>query len=190
MNDDGTMARLSDLLNFSHIHKIKVGTISDLIAYRRKHDNLIRETKCEEVTSEFGGQWTMRIFHDEISGDKHIALTKGNLHNEDEVLVRMHTENPLEDFFGLTPGKTNVLKDSMMKIAKAGNGVIVLLRDMDMGVNLSSSSNSILKKYGIGAQILLALGVSKIKLLTNSPFPKVVGLDGYGLKIISTENIN
>ena len=190
MNDDGTMARLNDLLNFSNFHKIKVGTISDLIAYRRKHDNLIRETKCEEVNSEYGGKWTLRIFHDEISGDKHIALAKGNLKNENEVLVRMHTENPVEDSFGLTPGKSSVLKDSMMKISEAGNGVIVLLRDMDMGFNLPSSSKSILKQYGIGAQILLALGVSKIKLLTNSPFPKVVGLDGYGLKITSTQNIN
>ena len=190
MNDDGTMARLADLLNFSKMHKIKVGTISDLIAYRRKHDNLIRETKCESVISEFGGKWTLRVFHDEISGDKHIALTKGNVENIDEVLVRMHTENPLEDVFGLTPGKSNVLKDSMEKISKVGSGVIVLLRDMEMGINLSSSSKSILKKYGIGAQILLALGVTKIKLLTNSPSPRVIGLEGYGLEIISTENIN
>ncbi len=190
MNDDGTMARLDDLLKFSETHKIKVGTISDLIAYRRKHDNLIRETSCESVESEFGGQWTLRIFHDEIDGGEHVALTKGKILDNRPIMVRMHAANPLEDMLGISPGKSNQLKNSMIKIAQNGCGVIVLLRDMNMKLETSGVTSQILRRYGIGAQILLALGISNIKLLTNSPLPNIVGLDGYGLKISGTIPIN
>ena len=190
MNDDGTMARLPDLINFAQKHKLKVGTISDLIAYRRKHDNLIRETVCRKVKSEFGGEWTLRIFHDEIDGGEHITLTKGKIQDSKPVLVRMHTANPMDDMLGLTPGKSNQLSDSMKKISETGRGVIVLLKDMNIKLDLASDPPHILRKYGIGAQILLALGVHEIILLSNSKVPKIIGLDGYGLKILNTIKIN
>jgi 3,4-dihydroxy 2-butanone 4-phosphate synthase/GTP cyclohydrolase II len=190
MNDDGTMARLPDLITFSQKHSLKVGTISDLIAYRRKHDNLIRETLNKIVMSEFGGEWLLRVFYDEINGGEHITLSKGSIEEDSPVMVRMHTANPLEDMLALTPGKSNQLKDSMEKIARNGRGVIVLLRDMTMKLDIEGVSTQTLRKYGIGAQILLALGVHEITLLTNSNIPKVVGLEGYGLRISSCEAIN
>ena len=189
MNDDGTMARLSDLITFSTTHNLKVGTISDLIAYRRKHDNLIRKTLEETVLSDFGGEWLLRVFHDEINGGEHITLTKGDISSTPPVMVRMHTANPLEDMLALTPGKASQLKNSMEKIDANGRGVIVLLRDMTMSLNLDEESTPTLRKYGIGAQILLALGLQDIILLTNSKAPKVVGLEGYGLRILACEAI-
>ena len=104
-------------------------------------------------------------------------------------MVRMHTENPLEDLLGLTPGKSTQLKDSMKKISRNGCGVIVLLRDMNPNLNLEDEPKPTLRKYGIGAQILLALGIQDIILLTNSKAPKVVGLEGYGLQITACETL-
>jgi 3,4-dihydroxy 2-butanone 4-phosphate synthase/GTP cyclohydrolase II len=190
MNDDGTMARLPDLIAFAQRHTLKLGTITDLIAYRRKHDNLVRETLKKSVLSDFGGEWLLRVFHDEINGGEHITLSKGDLSSSNPVLVRMHTANPLDDMLALTPGKSGQLKNAMEKIAANGRGVIVLLRDMTMGLNLEGESTPTLRKYGIGAQILLALGVQDIVLLTNSKAPKVVGLEGYGLSISACEAIN
>jgi 3,4-dihydroxy 2-butanone 4-phosphate synthase/GTP cyclohydrolase II len=190
MNDDGTMARLPDLVTFARKHTLKLGTITDLIAYRRKHDNLVRETLKKSVLSDFGGEWLLRVFHDEINGGEHITLSKGDLSSSNPVLVRMHTANPLDDMLALTPGKSGQLKNAMEKIAANGRGVIVLLRDMTMGLNLEGESTPTLRKYGIGAQILLALGVQDIVLLTNSKAPKVVGLEGYGLSISACEAIN
>ena len=190
MNDDGTMARLPDLIAFARKHTLKLGTITDLIAYRRKHDNLVRETLKKSVLSDFGGEWLLRVFHDEINGGEHITLSKGDLSSLTPVLVRMHTANPLDDMLALTPGKSGQLKSAMEKIAANGRGVVVLLRDMTMGLNLEGEPTSTLRKYGIGAQILLALGVQDIVLLTNSKAPKVVGLEGYGLSISACEAIN
>ena len=190
MNDDGTMARLPDLMTFAKKHTLKVGTISDLIAYRRKHDNLIRETLRKTVVSEFGGEWLLRVYHDEIHGGEHITLSKGDISRSEPVLVRMHTANPLEDMLALTPGKSEQLKDAMKKISAEGRGVIVLLRDMTMSLNLEGETTQTLRKYGIGAQILLALGLQDIILLTNSKAPKVVGLEGYGLSISACRTIS
>ncbi len=190
MNDDGTMARLPDLITFSKKHNLKVGTISDLIAYRRKHDNLVRETLRQSVRSDYGGEWMLRIFHDEINGGEHITLSMGDISNNKPVMVRMHTANPLEDMLALSPGKSDQLKDAMKKIAMNGRGVVVLLRDMQLNLNLEDESKPTLRKYGIGAQILLALGLNDIVLLTNSKAPKVIGLEGYGLKITACQPIS
>ena len=190
MNDDGSMARLPDLVAFAQRHNLKVGTITDLIAYRRKHDNLIRETIRKKVFSDFGGEWLLRVFTDEINGGEHIALSKGNIKKNNPIMVRMHTANPLDDMLALTPGKSEQLKNAMNKIALNGCGVVVLLRDMTIKIDLEGRSNQTLRKYGIGAQILRALGVNQIILLTNSITPKVVGLEGYGLKILSSERIS
>ena len=98
------MARLPDLVAFAQRHGLKIGTISDLIAYRRRHDNLVRETAVETVTSEYGGAWQMRVFTDTAGGGEHIVLSKGDLASPEPVLVRMHAMNPLEDLLGIHPG--------------------------------------------------------------------------------------
>jgi 3,4-dihydroxy 2-butanone 4-phosphate synthase/GTP cyclohydrolase II len=190
MNDDGSMARLPDLVAFAQRHALKIGTISDLIAYRRRHDNLVRQTSVQAVVSEYGGAWQMRVFSDIAGGGEHIVLTKGDISAGGPVLVRMHAVNPLEDLLGLHVGRTHQLRDAMLAIASEGRGVIVVLRDMSMKLDVGDHvSPNRLRQYGIGAQILNALGLSELILLTNSPTPKVVGLDGYGLAIVGTRPI-
>jgi 3,4-dihydroxy 2-butanone 4-phosphate synthase/GTP cyclohydrolase II len=192
MNEDGTMSRLPDLVAFAQRHNLKIGTISDLIAYRRRHDNLVRVRSSETVTSEFGGDWELRIFTDETQGAEHIALIKGDISGDDPILVRMHTLDPMLDIVGLGPrGRRNEFGDAMTLIAAEGRGALVLLRDTTMKlVTDSEVSPQTLRQYGLGAQILSSLGLSKLILLTNSPRPKVVGLDAYGLEIVGTRKIS
>ena len=190
MNDDGTMSRLPDLVAFAQKHSLKIGTISDLIAYRRRHDNLVKESAQRPVTSEFGGDWMMRVFTDETMGAEHIALTKGDLTTPAPVLVRMHALNPVEDVLGLGPSPASEMAQAMKIIADEGRGVVVLLRDTQMKLDAEGGqSPQTLRQYGLGAQILAALGLSQMELLTNSPSPKVVGLDAYGLSITGTRPI-
>ena len=103
MNEDGSMARLPDLISFAQKHGLKIGTISDLIAYRRRHDNLVSVKSENTVTSEFGGDWQMRVFEDETHGDQHVALIKGDISGDDPVLVRMHAMDPMLDIIGAGP---------------------------------------------------------------------------------------
>ena len=190
MNEDGTMARLPDLVAFAQRHGIKIGTISDLIAYRRRHDNLVRETCVRTVTSDYGGTWQMRIFTDTAGGGEHIVLSKGDLALPEPVLVRMHAMNPLEDMLGIHPGRSHQLRDAMLAVAAEGRGVVVLLRETSMKLDTGAAvSPHRLRQYGIGAQILNALGLRDLVLLTNSPSPRPVALDGYGLSISGTRPI-
>ena len=190
MNDDGTMARLPDLVAFAQKHNLKIGTISDLIAYRRRHDNLVRERSVKRVHSLYGGDWLMRIFADETQGAEHVILTKGDLSGDDPVLVRMHALSPLEDVLGIGDGHVGDLQGAMRLIAAEGRGVVVLLRDTTMKlVQEGEASPQTLRQYGLGAQILSALGLTQITLVTNSKAPKVVGLDAYGLSIAGTRPI-
>ncbi|MCK4713687.1 MAG: 3,4-dihydroxy-2-butanone-4-phosphate synthase, partial [Marinosulfonomonas sp.] len=169
---------------------LKIGTISDLIAYRRRHDNLVNESAVRAVTSEFGGDWMMRVFTDETQGAEHIVLSKGDLTTDDPVLVRMHALNPLEDVLGLGPSPACELPAAMTMIAAEGRGVVVLLRDTEMKLSdEEGASPRTLRQYGLGAQILSALGLSRLILATNSPLPKVVGLEAYGLSIEGTRAI-
>lgn len=191
MNDDGTMARLPDLVAFAQRHNLKIGTISDLIAYRRRHDNLVAVSEERAVTSEFGGDWTMRIYSDTAAGDEHIVLIKGDISGEAPVLVRMHGLDPMLDVVGLGgTGRAAEFGQAMNLIAKEGRGVLVLLRDTTMKLQTEdAASPQTLRQYGLGAQILSSLGLSKLILLTNSAKPKVVGLDAYGLSIEDTRPI-
>ncbi len=189
MNDDGTMARLPDLVAFAQRHNLKIGTISDLIAYRRRHDNLVSEQAVKPVRSIHGGDWLMRIFADETQGAEHVVLTKGNLTSAEPVLVRMHALNPLEDVLGIHAGAHD-LTGAMRVIAAEGRGVVVLLRDISMKlVAEGEASPQTLRQYGLGAQILSALGLKEIMLVTNSKAPKIVGLEAYGLTIRGTRPI-
>jgi 3,4-dihydroxy 2-butanone 4-phosphate synthase/GTP cyclohydrolase II len=194
MNEDGTMARLPDLVAFAQRHGLKIGTISDLIAYRRRHDNLVRETARHTVRSEYGGEWLLRVFADLPDQAEHLALTKGDVAAGGPVLVRMHVANILEDMLALNPGRSHQLHDAMRLIDREGRGAVVILRD----TSARALSNTIaphgvspqtLRQYGLGAQILGALGIGELVLLSNSPQPRIVGLEGYGLRVVETRPI-
>ena len=190
MNDDGTMSRLPDLILFAKKHKLRIGTISDLIAYRRRHDNLVTELSNKNVSSVYGGDWNMRTFKDETYGATHVVLTKGVLDKTTKILTRMHVLNPFEDALGILENGIPTLSTAMKIISDEGRGIVVLLRNMNTTV-LAELENSAatLREYGLGAQILAELGVSDIELLTNSPSPKVVGLDAFGLRIVGTRTL-
>lgn len=192
MNEDGTMARLPELIGFTQRHGLKIGTISDLIAYRRRNDNLVRSNEPTKILSEFGGEWEMRVYEDETHGDQHIVLSKGDLTGDNPVLVRMHAMDPMLDIVGAGQrGRADEFGAAMEMVAKEGRGVVVLLRDTAMKIeNNENTSPRTLRQYGLGAQILSSLGLSKLELLTNSPTPKVVGLEAYGLEITSTRKIS
>lgn len=192
MNDDGTMARLPELVAFAQRHGLKIGTISDLIAHRRRHDNLVKIRTEETITSEFGGDWQMRIYTDETHGDEHIVLMKGDISGDDPVLVRMHALDPMLDVVGTgARGRAHEFQHAMQAVADEGRGVVVLLRDTSMKLDaVEGVSPKTLRQYGLGAQILSSLGLSKLVLLTNSPSPKVVGLEAYGLEITGTRKIS
>jgi 3,4-dihydroxy 2-butanone 4-phosphate synthase/GTP cyclohydrolase II len=193
MNDDGTMARLPDLVAFAQRHNLKIGTISDLIAYRRRHDHLVRETAVEPVQSH-GGAWTLRIFKDSLGDAEHIALVRGDLSEGGPALVRMHVLDPLDDVLAAHPDRAGQIPAAMAQIAAEGRGCIVLLRDLSPTaltdrLRPRGASPKELRQYGVGAQILLALGVSEMILLTNSPNRRIVGLEGYGLSVVDPRSI-
>jgi len=192
MNEDGSMARLPDLVAFAQRHNLKIGTISDLISYRRRHDNLVKVRQEQAITSEFGGDWTMRIYTDETQGAEHIVLVKGDIATPEPVLVRMHAMDPLLDVVGAGPkGRAAEFGDAMRLIAGEGRGVLVLLRDLTMKLAVEGeASPQTLRQYGLGAQILSSLGIGEMILLTNSPKPKIVGLEAYGLSIVGTRKIS
>ena len=191
MNDDGTMARLPDLAVFAERHGLKIGTINDLIAYRRRHDNLISERGQMAVRSVHGGEWTMRIFADDTTGAEHIVLTMGDLAAPGPVTVRMHVLDPLHDVLGIGRRDAGTLGQAMRIIADEGRGVVVLFRDVEPSLPRQDEvSSHVLRHYGLGAQILSALGLSELVVLTNSAPVRVIGLDAYGLSIHSARPIS
>ncbi|WP_417317648.1 3,4-dihydroxy-2-butanone-4-phosphate synthase [Emcibacter sp.] len=192
MNDDGTMARLPDLVEFAKKHKLKVATIADLIAYRRRNDNLVERTESVEIDSAFGGKFTVHSYLVKDSYVQHLVLTKGEIHPDKPVLVRMHPFNIFEDVFGETGSRQSQLQRAMLEIAEEGAGVIVSLAEADKSFAQKSirykkgsemPPEQSLKYYGIGAQILVDLGVRDIILLSNSN-QHVVGIEGYELNIV------
>ena len=190
MNEDGTMARLPDLIAFAQRHGLKIGTISDLIAYRRRHDNLISERAQRPVQSAHGGDWMMRIFADETQGAEHIVLSKGDISTPGPVMVRMHALDPLHDVLGITREGAGDLPVAMRMIAEEGRGVVVLIRDLSQKITGEGEvSPHTLRQYGVGAQILSTLGLQELILLTNTAPLKIVGLDAYGLSIAETRAI-
>ncbi|MBL8627992.1 MAG: 3,4-dihydroxy-2-butanone-4-phosphate synthase [Rhodospirillaceae bacterium] len=197
MNDDGSMARMPDLVKFAQMHNIKIGTIADLIAYRRRKERLVRIETETPFTSQHGGQWLLRVYADNISGQEHVALVKGKVDGSEPAMVRMHQVNVLSDLFGdANSTRTGELAKAMEQIATYGRGVVVVLRDQK-DARLSDRVRAQVKgeegparlmDYGVGAQVLVDLGVRNMILLTNIS-KNVVGLDGYGLKIIEQRKI-
>ena len=211
MNDDGTMARLPDLVSFAQLHGLKIATIADLIAYRRRNDTIVERIMETNVTLKHGGDFRMIVYVNTVTYAEHVALVKGDLRGPAPVMVRMHAVNALDDLLhDVSAGRSDWLEAGTNAIAEAGRGVMVLIRewnpqtlsktvrdryhlysDVGTGTELDAlhepgEPNRIapaLRDYGVGAQILLDLGVRDMILLSNIR-RAIVGLDGYGLRII------
>jgi 3,4-dihydroxy 2-butanone 4-phosphate synthase / GTP cyclohydrolase II len=198
MNDDGSMARLPDLVVFAEQHGLKIASIADLIAYRRRSEKLVQRGAETVIDSRYGGQWQARVYTNMLEYAEHVALIKGKPDVTQPVWVRMHALDLLYDVLGDTQGgRDNLLGKAMQKIAENGAGIVVLLREPRKNMlselmarrDAGSQAPPMLRDYGIGAQILLDLGVKKMVLLSNSK-ASVIGLEGYGLEIVGYEKIS
>jgi len=198
MNDDGTMARRNDLINFAQRHGLKIGTIADLIAYRRRYDSIVKRLSETTFDSIHGGGFRCVIYVNKVTLAQHIALVKGDPATGGPVLVRMHAGNVFSDLLGQRDtGRGGEIEASMEEIAREGRGVLVLIRE-PLTVMLAEQrrrageklepSGAELRDYGVGAQILIDLGVREMVLLTNSK-RSIVGLEGFGLKVVGQKPI-
>jgi 3,4-dihydroxy 2-butanone 4-phosphate synthase / GTP cyclohydrolase II len=201
MRDDGTMARLDDLVGFARMHELKIGTIRDLIAYRRKHDRLV-EKKAEIIfTSRWGGDWKAITFFNKATGDETMTLVKGRIDPAKATLVRMHTLSVFFDIYGEVSDRSELLHRSMEIIGEEGTGVIVVINRPMQGLisRTIEIKNSVraggevpieeMRDYGVGAQILAELGVHDMILLSNTHHT-LVALEGYGLSIVGEQRID
>jgi 3,4-dihydroxy 2-butanone 4-phosphate synthase/GTP cyclohydrolase II len=206
MKDDGTMARLPDLVGFCETHNLKLGTIADLIAYRLRNDSVVNRTVETTLTRNHGGDFQVFIYESQMNGLEHVAVVKGDLSGGDPVLVRMHALNILDDVLHDTGDeRRGELEQSLRMVAEEGRGAVVLIRDswntrfstqiaMRKGLAAGQApadkpddkerKPQVLRNYGIGAQILRDLGITRIRLLTNTREGTIKGIDGYGLSIV------
>ncbi len=191
MNDDGSMARMPDLIKFAQLHGLKIATIADLIEYRRRKERLVQREAEALFKSKVGGEWQMKVYVDAISGVEHVALVKGNIAGEAPVMVRMHHVNLLPDILADAQSeRSGELHAAMQMVADFGRGALVLFREKHPGQLVDrirakargEEHTTRLVDYGVGAQILVDLGVKNMILLTNTS-KVVVGLEGYGLHI-------
>ncbi len=197
MRDDGTMARLPDLIQFAQYHNLKVATIADLIAHRRRTETIVERAVETMLDSKHGGRWRMIVYRNTIAGTEHIAIVQGDISTPEPVLVRMHALNVMEDVLGDRSGSRGggEVQEAMAMIAREGRGVVVMIREPTptaISERLRQSlrdraegrrTENELRDYGIGAQILLDLGIGDMVLVSNSR-RVVVGLEGYGLTIV------
>ena len=187
MREDGSMARLDDLIAYARLHDLKIGTIRDLIEYRRKNDHLVQ---CESETtleSSYGGEWSIKTYRNKIDRSVTVVMQKGRVIPGEPTLVRMHGVSMFDDMLGRDGPRKRILQRSMEEIGRQGSGVIVVLMPHDseaiaQEVSAQKPSKE-LRNYGIGAQILADLGVEEMLLLTNS-HRNVIAIDGYGLSIV------
>jgi 3,4-dihydroxy 2-butanone 4-phosphate synthase/GTP cyclohydrolase II len=199
MKDDGTMARLEDLVAFAQFHNLKIGTIRDLIAYRRRHDHLVEKRAEARFESDWGGEWTAYTFWNKATESEQVALVKGRIDPAKPTLVRMHALSPFSDIFGEGGSRGGLLRRSMEIIGEEGAGVVVVInkpRPDQFSVALEAKAGvreprdmDELRDYGVGATILTELGVQDMILLTNTHHT-LVGLDGYGLSIVGERAID
>ncbi|MBA4161183.1 MAG: 3,4-dihydroxy-2-butanone-4-phosphate synthase [Novosphingobium sp.] len=193
MNEDGTMARMDDLVPFARKHGLKMGTIRDLIQYRRKHDHLVECVSEAPFTSDYGGDWTAKSYRNKTDGTVNIVLQKGHVVSDEPTLVRMHGISIYSDVLGQPGPRKRILQRAMDEIGRAGAGVIVLLmptspEQLNAEVSRSPLPEMDLRAYGIGAQILADLGIHDMVLLTNS-HRNIVAIEGYGLNIVGERPI-
>ena len=204
MNEDGTMARVPNLKIVAREHGLKIVTVADIIAYRLRTETFVKRIAGSVFPTEYG-EFKIVIFENELDKEQHIALVKGEIDPDSPVMVRVHTQSTMADVFNsLRTGGKNKLKAALRKIEENGQGILVYLRQEEKAHNLvdeingnavknaraeATGSNPIsnpssnLRIYGIGAQILRALGVHQIRLLTNRP-KKIIGLHGYGITVV------
>jgi 3,4-dihydroxy 2-butanone 4-phosphate synthase/GTP cyclohydrolase II len=205
MNEDGTMSRRPELDKFSKKYNIKVLTIADIIEYRLRKEILVHRVAEATMKTEFGGDFNIIVYGNQVDSKEHVALVKGDIGSEDDVLVRVHSECLTGDVFGSTRCDCgDQLHAAMHMIAGEGKGVVVYMRQEGRGIGLANKVKAYhlqeqgadtveanemlgfkpdLRDYGIGAQILVELGVRKLRLLTNNP-KKIKGLEGYGLRVV------
>ena len=197
MRDDGSMARLDDLMDFARTHGLKIGTIRDLIAYRLKKDHLVERTASSPFRASSGAVWEAQVFRDKSSGEEQLALVHGRLDPARPVLVRMHSLDLFADVLGEQGPKSGVLQGAMRMIEAEGSGVVVALhaaapgslsRSIDLRAGKPVEGGDAVRGYGIGAQILAALGIHDMILLSNTRHSPVA-LSGYGLAIIDERPI-
>ena len=204
MNDDGTMARMPDLVAFAQRHGLKIGTIEDLIGYRLKHDRIVRRVAKSQLESAYGGPFELHVYETTVEPVEHLALVKGDLHAPGPVPVRVHAVDPLVDLLGMGEegAKGSLIERSMRLIAQEGRGVVVLIRNLrPKSVSDWLAQNAAPKRpskadderrqveIGIGSQILRDLGVSDMVLLSNAPPSRYVGLEAFGLRIVGHRKI-
>jgi 3,4-dihydroxy 2-butanone 4-phosphate synthase/GTP cyclohydrolase II len=205
MKDDGTMARMPDLEVFAKEHNLKIVTVADLIDFRMQHERLIRRAASANLPTRYGGDFQIIVYENDVDEMKHLALVKGDIKPDDEVLVRVHSECVTGDLFGsLKCDCGDQLHTAMSMVEKEGKGVIVYMHQEGRGIGLANKIKAYhlqengldtveanielgfkddLRDYGIGAQILVDLGVKKMRLMTNNP-KKIVGLEGYDVEIV------
>lgn len=193
MKEDGSMARLEDLVGFARRHGLKIGTIRDLIAYRMRNDHLVELVSESSLASDYGGDWRAMTYRSKVSGATHVVLQKGHVDPALPTLVRMHAISIFDDVLGQTGPKKRQLQRSMDAIGRKGAGLIVLLMPdrperLQAEIGRHPHPEGELRDYGIGAQILVDRGVSEMVLLSDSD-RTVVGLEGYGLKVVGREPI-
>jgi len=204
MKDDGTMARRPDLETFAEQHGIKIVTIADLIDFRMQNESLVRRVATATVPSRYGGEFTFIVYANDVDRLEHVALVKGDISPEDDVLVRVHSACLTGDVFAsLRCDCGEQLHRAMEMVGKEGKGVIIYMNQEGRGIGLTNKIKAYhlqemgrdtveanielgfkddLREYGIGAQILVDLGVKKMRLMTNNP-RKIVGLEGYGVEV-------
>jgi len=193
MNDDGTMARLDDLVKFAQFHGLKIGTIEDLVAYRMKKDHFVKHVASSDFTSQNGDDFKIHVYRNFLDGKEHVALSKGEASADTETLVRVHKVDFAGDILYEESPRSGLIWDAMKQLASHdGHSVLVLIREGSIDTLLErlgahksfvDRKEQNIREYGVGAQILVDQGVQKMRLITNT-MPKLIGLEAYDLELV------